>query len=552
MIDSVDKSERIAAPSSAAAIEPRALFIVLLAALTLWLAYYASCHAIAIQLWDPLDYAQVARHLAQGHGFQSSVMPLGGLEWMRQTGHLGGAWWDIHRFPLPSIVEAAFMKVLGPSDLAVTLYSAVFYFASIPLVYAFGRRLSSYRVTLAATILYAFGRNQLGDSVNGDTQPAAVFFFLAALYLVLWPRNRWSLPLAGLLTGFAYLNRSSTVLYVLPLLYLVWRGHALHGGGTPADGWGKHVRELVAFCVPALMITAPWLVRNFVLTGDPLFNLTSAIMARFQTVGSPVTNDWYQFVFEPAGHFWRAHPDWAIRKWVEMTFYWWQHIDDVGGLGSLFGFVLLSVLRPMHRLQESLRRWLLIVLVFHIAVLGLLAQLPRYYAIFVPFMLIYAAEAGFWAFDALRLRTRPANALVAGVLVGPIAYAMVGRTLGPPPTIAGRNPCLEYTTENLDWIRAHTSPGALVITDVPWSVAWYSDRRSVPLPPSPAELTRFAEYNLQPDGIYLKAVPDLRAEIPPTWRAWGSIQTGRLPVPGYRLAKVFPDTALYYERVPGH
>lgn len=553
MTESAHISVPVATPREAASGERRALALVWLAALVMWLAYYASCHVTAIQLWDPLDYAQVAKQLALGHGFQSSVMPLGGLEWMRQTGHLGGAWWDIHRFPLPSIVEAAFMKVLGPCDLAVTLYSAVFYFASIPLVYAFGRRLFTHRVAITATALFAFGRLQIGDSVNGDTQPAAVFFFLGALYFILWTRNRWSLPIAGLLTGLAYLNRSSTILYVLPMLYLVWRGCNVDDNEcAAARGRPSRLWKVLAFCVPAMAIIAPWLIRNAVLTGDPLFNLTTAIMARFQTVGSPVTNDWYQFIYEPAGHFWRTHPGWAVQKWLETSARIWQHLDSIGNLGFLFGFVLLSVVSPMRGLVETLRKWLLVVFVLHFGVLSLLAQLPRYYAIFVPFLIIYGAEAGFRAYDALRSYTRPANALVAGALVGPIAYMALSQTLGPPPLIAGVNPCIEYTTANLDWIRGRTRPGAVIVSDVPWSIAWYSDRRAVPLPPTPAAMSRFADYGLRPDGIYLKAVPDLRAEIPPSWHQWGLVQTGHLTVQGYRLVKVFPDTALYYERANAH
>jgi hypothetical protein len=107
---------------------------------------------------------------------------------------------------------------------------------------------------------------------------------------------------------------------------------------------------------------------------------------------------------------------------------------------------------------------------------------------------------------------------------------------------------VEYTRTNQNWLRANTPRGALIVSDVPWSVAWYGNRRSVPLPPTPADMARFAEYHLRPDGVYLKS-PRKRMNVPDGWDEWRRVQYGGLPVPGYRLAHTFEDGSAYYQRI---
>jgi 4-amino-4-deoxy-L-arabinose transferase-like glycosyltransferase len=464
-------------------------------------------------------------------------MPLGGLEWRRQTGRLDAPWWNVHRFPLPSLIEAGAIRLLGARDIAISLSSALFFFLTIPLLFLIARRMFPFRVALLGVALFAFCGGPMEDSFSGLTEPAAIFFFLAALYLVLWPRKWWHIPLAGLITGLAFLNRYSVVLYAFPMLALVWRARPR-----------RPLAALAAFAVPGALVTVPWLYRDYVVAGAPLFSITTALMVRYMTAASPRAHDWYQFVYESPGHFWLQHPWWAIKKWLMQTGdMWWNGFEDVGDIGFVLPFFVLSILQPMNGTAERLRRWLFGVFLLHFVVLGLLSNIPRYYAIFTPFLCLYAAAAlaWLWSFVGPRMERRyiPAAAFLAFPLFLNWLYI-----LGPARRPREDRTWVEYTRTNQDWLRHNTPKGALIVSDVPWSVAWYGNRRSVPLPPTPDDMDRFPEYHVQPDGIYLKS-PRKRMNVPDGWDEWRRVQYGGLPVPGYRLAHTFEDGSAYYQRI---
>lgn len=517
--------------------EWRHVGVIWLAALILWIPYYFHARPIALQDPDAQDYAQIARNVAEGKGFTTSIMPLGGLEWMRQTGRLGQSWWNLHRFPLPSLIQAGFIKVVGPRDFAISLSSALFYFLGIPLVYLFARRMFSHRVGVLATFLFAFNGGQMGDSITGLTEPAALFLFLAALYLVLWPSKWWHIPLAGLITGLAFLNRYSVVLYALPMLVLIWKTHNK-----------RPLAAVLEFIAPAAVVALPWLYRNYLIAGDPLFSLTTALMVRYMTAASPHTHDWYQFVYEKPTHFWMAHPWWTIKKWLTQTAdLWWNNIGNIGALGYVFPFFVVSTLRPLANEAQRLRRWLLGVFVLHFVTLGLLSNIPRYYAIFTPFLIIYAADVLLWIWDQVRPGLSRQRAGFALFVTFPLLFSFL-YIIGPPRRPREDRTWVEWQLTNQRWIHDSTPQDAIILSDVPWSVAWYGYRRSLPLPPKPEDLSRFNDYGITPDGIYLKS-PRKRMNVPDEWDQWRAVQFGRLPLPGYGTPHEFPDHSVYYARL---
>jgi 4-amino-4-deoxy-L-arabinose transferase-like glycosyltransferase len=514
----------------------RALALLMLGVVVVWGLFWWNNRFIAQQDPDAQDYAQIAVNIHEGRGQQTSVMPLAGLEWRRQTGRLNAPWWNLHRFPFAPAMMALLFNVFGTSDLAVPLSSGLFFLASIPLVFLFGRRLFGDREGLTAAFLFAFAGGPMRESITGLTEPAATFFFLAALYLVLWPKGLWSFVLAGLLTGTAFLNRYSIVLYAVPMLWLLWS----RGKDHP---W----RSLAAFCAPAALVTAPWLYRNYVLAGDPTFSLTTALMVRYMTAASPQAHDWYQFVYQKPLAFWAAHPAWVIQKWAMQTGdLWWNELPNIGRAPFVYPLFLLSALRGYEGQAARLRRWLLGVFLLHFLVLGLLSNIPRYYAVFEPFLCVFGAEALLRLWEWIRPRTTRAQVAWATFFGLPllINWASIA---GPPSKPKEERTWVEWNRGNQDWLRTSTPQDAVIVSDVPWSVAWYGRRRSVPLPPTPNDMQRFSLYGVEPGGIYLKA-PRRRQNVPAGWDEWRRVQYARAAIPGYRLEKVFADDSVYYRR----
>lgn len=514
--------------------------ILLLAAVLLWIPFWQHMSLVALQNPDAQDYAQISRHLARGEGFVTSVMPLSGLEWMRQTDRLDQVWWNVHRFPLPSLIQASLFRMFGASDLTAALYSALFFFATIPLVFLFARRLFSQRVALLAAFLYVFAGGPMQDSVTGLSEPAMVFLFVAALYLVLWRgQDTWALVLAGVLTGLGFLNRSSIVIYGLLMLPLIWKAR-------PGRGW----INLFVFGFPAAIVMAPWLWRNWQLTGDPLFSLTSALMVPYMTEVSPHTHGWYVFAYQPAGEFVLAHPAAVLKKWALLVVgLFGEDLTYIGGVPWILPVFVLSLLKKYDRPVEAMRRWLLVLFVAHVTILALLSNIPRYYVLFAPFIVIFAADVLVDVFDLFRARVRtPRFALFLALAILPMVHWLT--LVGPPRQPRNYRVRFETRFENTDWLRANTPADALIVSDIPWSVGWYADRHSLMIPPTPAEMARFRDYNLEPNGVYLKA-PGSGNDIPPEWTQWRGIQYGGKSLEGYRTVQRFPDGAVYLERARG-
>ena len=143
---------------------------------------------------------------------------------------------------------------------AAKLVHAAFLFASVPMILQLGRRLRQPdSVSLGAAALY-FCAPVVGVSGTSSYNDAAlVFFVLATLYLLLiWrdehdDRYLWA---AGLAAGFCYAIKFLGIV-VLPLaaLFVII---------------SRHSRKLPALILGGVLMIAPWMVRNAVMSKNPL------------------------------------------------------------------------------------------------------------------------------------------------------------------------------------------------------------------------------------------------------------------------------------------
>jgi len=151
---------------------------------------------------------------------------------------------------------------------AARLVNCAFLLATVPLLLSIARRLRLPQfVALAAAALY-FCSPIVGISgTSAYTDAGAVFFALAVFYLLLVWRDtgdlRYLVP-AGIAAGFCYAIKIPGGLVII--LALVFVAASLRHLG---------IREIALFGGAAVLIVAPWLVRDFIMTGNPvapLFN----------------------------------------------------------------------------------------------------------------------------------------------------------------------------------------------------------------------------------------------------------------------------------------
>ncbi len=259
--------------------------LFLLAALV-WRWYYYRYRFIAISDPDAEDYAQIALQLFKGRGLGSRVMPLCGLEYLRQTGGdpAGGTVWpNLHRFPFMALVECGFFHLYGhASDRALSTATGVFFIASVPLVFLLGRRVFGAAVGAVAAILFLCSPMALGASISGLTEQAATLFMLATVLLLTGRRSRPALAFAGILWGVSFWNRYTGASLALPFAIYLWAQDRRRAPGN-----------LAAFLLPMAAAMAPEMIRNVRLAGDPLFSLTAALMVPYKSAVAPTVHWWY-------------------------------------------------------------------------------------------------------------------------------------------------------------------------------------------------------------------------------------------------------------------
>lgn len=151
---------------------------------------------------------------------------------------------------------------------AARLVHCAFLLATVPLMLRIGRRLElPGGVVLAAAVLYFCAPMTGITGTSAYTDAGGVFFTLATFYLLLvWrdTRDVRYLALAGITAGFCYaIKFPGGLVAVLAVVFVV------------AGERGIRARQLALLIGPALAVAAPWILRDLIMTGNPvapLFN----------------------------------------------------------------------------------------------------------------------------------------------------------------------------------------------------------------------------------------------------------------------------------------
>jgi 4-amino-4-deoxy-L-arabinose transferase-like glycosyltransferase len=375
---------------------------------------------------DPSWYFSVAKNLAAGHGYVADHEIYSDQPILRQP----TAFWP----PAYPLLLAGVWKAFGVSIGSAKVLNALLSALTIPFVWMLGRRVFDDRAAWVAAGIYAVFPN--GISWLPLLFPEALFtlIFAITLWVLVEPRFK-AVPAraafaAGILAGLAALTRGQGVV-LLPVAVAFW---------ILAVGWREASRRTALMIAGAVLLIAPWTVRNWITLGSPVLISTNAGVTlrighaadatgttRWPTDAvdgieawqSPYYPDWevrsYRVYTRRAITYAATHPreeadlarlkiyhlyrsDSGVIPWVTTLgvtpieprgledSLWW--VFDVAYYGLVFGAVLTA---PLWLKRDARRQLLLIVLVvwtlFHIMFQGE----PRYH---VPLFPIFAVAFG--------------------------------------------------------------------------------------------------------------------------------------------------------------
>lgn len=469
-----------------AAVRPRATMVdtdrsaARVRAVAFHLAWLLPC--LAIQFWffntqftglvmvDAMDAAQVGRHVSQGEGFTTSLIrPLSLGLVPRVISHP-----DLYNPPLHPLVLAVAFNLFGANDRTAGMVSVLFAILTSAMAYLLAARLLDRYAGALAALLVTLTIGLLKAGVAGLNVSLLAFLLAALFYAIVAHKGtlKWS-ALCGALAALAYLTDYSVLLLAVPAC-------ALLALSQPTS----RRRHVAFFIVGFLAVNAPWALRNWAATGNPIGGMKLYSVATWGTT-HPVTSLYRQQSAPGAGPvaFAAGHPREVVKKALLSMAEFESMLPAVFGI-TLLPLFAIALFSDLGSAQANRLKWAVLL---GLVLAGLSAAVGRPRFDFVYGALgVVAALGATAAVVVLRDRGISRNATV-----GAIAFLLV---ISAYPislnALPGSRPA-KPDRRNLDYIGKALPPSAIVLTDQPWSVAWYADRTAVwlpqALPPQPGE-----------------------------------------------------------------
>ncbi len=431
---------------------------------------------------DAADYAQIARHVARGHGLQTSVLRPMRLAILDDA---SGPHPDVTRQPLYSLILAALFRLFGTCDRTVLLASGLSYGLTGLATFWLGAHLFGSGAGLVATLFTLTNLELLDWAVSGYSETLLSWLWTLALLTLLYVADQPSMAvLAGGMLALCYLTRANMMLAVVPCSL-----HALWTGGLPTA---------LALVLGFALLAVPWWWRNWRITGDPLFTDEKAILL-FNIPAFPGETLWQRLEHPQLANLMWKH---ARALWQKARFHWIEYRHTLPRLTPLWLPALLGI--AFQRLSWPLESWRLAfiaTLIPQTPLFLLLHPFARYFVPFVPLVDILGVAA------IAHLSTMLKLPLVFSCIVLLVMFVLSRRHTWQGLVDSRRK--YRILSSNLDNVYAHQMRclrgKGTIATDIPWAVSWHADCDALLLPIETDAIEALECNGLQLEGFYFSA-----------------------------------------------
>jgi hypothetical protein len=411
---------------------------------------------------------------------------------------------------LESYYEVARLQAMKVDRLLV-LVGWLLYLAGMVLLYLLARDLFDHRVAVTSVFLYLFCDPLLDAAIGGSpVLLLAVLFMVAALGLIKaerWEQEgrpkkwvTWALVSSAGAVGLGTLTEYLFASVIVPLLVYVG---VMYRKGRRA--------EKIGLCVGVIaLVLFPWMTRNWVVSRTLFGMAPTAVYEGVKTgPGTEVKPGQLQRTYSSES---RVQIKQVVRKMiVNLSVLYGGAVKDVGG-NYLLAFFLVSLL---HRFRSDevfrLRRfvfWGLLACVVWISAAG--QPHRNYLNLFLPLIIIYGTAFFYVMFERLQFRTRFLRNGMVGLFVGMNSLPFLFTILPPAP----RSPYPPYDSGVVAVVGNVFREKEVLVSDIPWAVAWYGDRSTVWAPTGEQDFMAINyDVNLI-SGVYLTQEILMQSVIP--------------------------------------
>jgi hypothetical protein len=447
-----------------------------------------------------IDEAQIARELARGHGFSTKdIRPIEAQLLEKSFGQVPPENVpDVYHAPLNPVVNAGALYLASSllhleidhsdpvyrGDRCIAALSIIFFLLAVSVNFLLAQLLFDRKVAMFATALVLLADQFWEFSLSGLPQMLLLFLISGSLWCIakaMISRHRGQKPFAwlsllGLLQGALALTHPITL----------W----LSGASWIFIFTYFRPRIPSALLPPllCLVLFSTWIVRDLKVSKTP-FGI--APIALLDNIGHTETGWMRQDGFDRSELSIRALGERTITNLNEQLS---SIYGLLGGL-SVAPFFLPALLYPFKRPEVNAFKWLLLLMLVGALAGSVLTGTGSQSISPNQTLILMGPSIAIYGFAIAVVLV---NRLNFGLSLSRFATYSAFFIVTGLPTLVGFFPGHSliqfppYTPDLMNRIGTLTKPTEIVSSDMPWAIAWYSDRKSLLLP---SDRKRFYEYH---------------------------------------------------------
>lgn len=401
---------------------------------------------------DSSDYAQLARNIYEGKGYSTSVLrPL--VYKFYQTLPQP----EITRVPGYPYLLALFFKLFGPSDSSIIIVNSISYVALVLLVYFLTYKLSGHVfASLASALMVACTQSFLVQSLYAEPNVMCAALFMAFFYFYFQYQQR--ILIHGTLLGIIYLVRPNMQFVFFTFLLIMMFQSSVN--------MKEKIKTMAKLSAGFLIGISPYLIRNYLVTGNPFFSLYNYSFLLF-TKSFPAYSLWAHIVDINPLVFVADHFKEIVMKSFKMFFLLLRESQGFYKLEILILIAFGFFMSTKNILARRLKIVTIVGVIIQTIFLAPVMAQPYYYMFFFPAVVVIFTG------NVLEHLKKNANIAITGVLL----FFM----LMLAPYWKGSQVISPFISIG-DQVNKLTSEDDIILTDIPWETAWYANRKTIWLP----------------------------------------------------------------------
>ena len=464
-----------------------------------------------------MDQAQIARQLAQGQGFSTKFIRPLAIWQLEKSGKPVPSenFPDLFQSPLNPLVNALPLKWIQSSwrltpidliyagDRMIAGVSIIFFLLSLLVWYFVGKKLFNKTIALTTCAAVLLTDLMWQFSLSGLPQMLMLFLFSGAIWfsckaIEISTRHRFAhLAGAAFLLGLMTLAHGAAA-----FIFLGWLVFALIS-----------IKPRLAVLPIALLAfvcaTAPWMYRNYSVSGTPLGLAAYELIAPADSAESG-----YMRTLSGPPTLSKAPLLLRIKK---SAFHHSENIFAFLGMNIAALMFFVSLIHRFDFARAAHFRWAAL-LMWAGALVGMLlcgtgdsVSSNQLHVLFIPLFALNGIALLFALWSRFELTTPIWRAAFISSILGLCALPMA-LTLAAGPGGATQWP--PYVPPFIAILGDWYGEKEVICSDMPWAVAWYAQRKALLLPKTIKEFNRISDYRVLGEpvkGLYLTPVTGNRA-----------------------------------------